>query len=38
MKRLLIYFFYDKSGIVDNYVYEVLKSMKPFVEDILFGS
>lgn len=38
MKRLLIYFFYDKSGIVDNYVYEVLKSMKPFVENILFVS
>lgn len=36
MKRLLIYFFYDKDGIVDDYVYYFLDRMKSFSEHICF--
>ena len=35
-KRLLIYFFYDKDGIVDRYVSYILEDMKKNVADILF--
>lgn len=34
MKRLMIYFFYDKDGIVDDYIPYFLKSFKPFCEKI----
>ena len=37
-KRLLIYFFYDKDGIVDRYVSYILEDMKKNVADILFVS
>lgn len=37
-KRLLIYFFYDKEGIVDDYVTYLLDDMKKNVSDILFVS
>lgn len=33
--RILLYFIYDKHGIVDSYVLEVLKSMKPFCDKII---
>ena len=38
MKRLLIYFFYDKSGIVDNYVCHMLESLRKFSSEIMFVS
>lgn len=34
MKRLMIYFFYDKDGIVDNYVPYFLTSFRPYCEQI----
>ena len=34
MKRLMIYFVYDKDGIVDDYIPYFLKSFKPFCEEI----
>jgi rhamnosyltransferase len=34
-KRLLIYFFYDKDGIVDRYVPYILEDMKKNVSEIL---
>lgn len=34
MKRLAIYFFYDKDGIVDNYVPYFLQNLKPFCEKL----
>ena len=34
MKRLMIYFFYDKDGIVDDYVPYFLEKFKPFCEEI----
>ncbi len=34
MKRLGIYFFYDKDGIVDDYVPYFLQSFKPFCEEV----
>ena len=34
MKRLLIYFFWDKDGIVDDYVPYFLSEVKPFCEDV----
>lgn len=34
MKRLCIYFFYDKDGIVDEYVRFYLKAMREFCSDI----
>ncbi len=34
MKRLLIYFFYDKDGIVDDYVPYFLEKFQPFCEEI----
>lgn len=37
-KRLLIYFFYDKQGIVDDYVLFMLEKMKPFCNKICFVS
>ena len=37
-KRLLIYFFYDKDGIVDRYVPCVLSDMKENVSRVLFVS
>ena len=38
MKRLLIYFFYDKSGIVDDYVCHMLESLCKFSSEIMFVS
>ena len=37
-KRLLIYFFYDKDGIVDRYVPTILADMKKNVTKTLFVS
>lgn len=34
MKRLMIYFFYDKDGIVDDYVPYFLEKFKPYCEEI----
>ena len=34
MKRLMIYFIYDKDGIVDNYIPYFLSSFKPYCEEI----
>lgn len=34
MKRLCIYFFYDKDGIVDDYVPYFLSAMKPLCEEV----
>ena len=34
MKRLLIYFFYDKDGIVDDYIPYVLKAFRPFCSEV----
>ena len=31
MKRLGIYFFYDKDGVVDDYIPFFLRQLKPFV-------
>ncbi len=36
--RLLIYFFYDKDGIVDDYVVYMLKHIKPYVKEVIFVS
>lgn len=36
--RLLIYFFYDKAGIVDDYIVYMLNKLKPNVRDIIFVS
>lgn len=33
-RRLCVYFFYDKDGIVDDYVVYYLKEMRPFFTDI----
>lgn len=37
-KRLLIFFFYDKDGIVDRYIPYMLDDMKKNVRDIIFVS
>ena len=37
-KRLLIFFFYDKDGIVDRYIPYMLDDMKKNVSDIIFVS
>ena len=37
-RRLLIFFFYDKDGIVDRYIPYMLEDMKKNVSDILFVS
>lgn len=37
-KRLLIFFFYDKDGIVDRYIPYMLDDMKTNVSDIIFVS
>lgn len=37
-KRLLIFFFYDKDGIIDKYVTYMLSDMKKNVEKIIFVS
>lgn len=37
-KRLLIYFFFDKDGIVDDYITYLLSDMKKNVSEILFVS
>lgn len=37
-KRLLIFFFYDKDGVVDRYIPYMLNDMKQNVKDILFVS
>ena len=34
MKRLLIYFFWDKDGIVDDYIPHMLKSFRPFATEL----
>ena len=36
--RLLVYFFYDKAGVVDDYIIYMLKKLKPNVKDIIFVS
>lgn len=38
MKRLGIYFFYDKDGIVDDYIPYMLKNLRPFCEEVCFVS
>lgn len=38
IKRLCIYFFYDKDGIVDRYVLKMLTALSPFFERIRFVS
>lgn len=38
MKRLLIYFIYDKDGIVDDYILYALEKLRPFAEKILVVS
>jgi len=38
MKRLLIYFFYDKHGVVDRYVRHTLASVRPFCDEMLVVS
>jgi lipopolysaccharide biosynthesis protein len=37
-KRLAVAFFYDKHGIVDEYMTYLVKSLKPFVEKTIFVS
>ena len=34
MKRICIFFFWDKHGIVDDYVVHYLKSLKPFFKEL----
>lgn len=34
MKRLGIYFFFDKDGVVDDYVPYFLKNLKPFLQEL----
>ncbi|WP_159448918.1 rhamnan synthesis F family protein [Provencibacterium massiliense] len=34
IKRLGIYFFYDADGIVDDYVYYYLESLRPFCQEL----
>lgn len=34
MKRLIIYFFWDKDGIVDDYIPYMLKAFKPFTAEL----
>ena len=36
MKRLAIAFFYDKEGIVDEYMTHLVQSFRPFVEKTIF--
>lgn len=36
--RLLIYFFYDKDGIVDGYIEYILEQMKPYIKECIFVS
>lgn len=36
--RLLVYFFYDKAGIVDDYIMYMLEKLKPHVKNIIFVS
>ena len=38
MNRLLIYYFYDKSGIIDDYVYYMLENIRLHVSKIIFVS
>ena len=38
MNRLLIYYFYDKSGIIDDYVYYMLENIRLHVSKIIFIS
>ena len=33
-KRLLIFFFYDKKGIVDDYIPSMLEDLRKTVDDI----
>lgn len=33
--RLCIYFFYDPEGIIDNYVFTMIKEMQKYVKDLL---
>lgn len=37
-KRLVIFFFFDKEGIVDDYVPHLLTALRPFVSKLLFVS
>ncbi|MEI4931850.1 rhamnan synthesis F family protein, partial [Aeromonas caviae] len=38
MKRIAFYLFYDKDGVVDEYVYFKLKELKKSVDEIFFVS
>ena len=38
MKRLCIYFFYDKDGIVDDYVVYFLKKIRNFCDELCIVS
>lgn len=38
MKRIAIAFFYDANGIVDDYMINLVNSLKPFVERTIFVS
>lgn len=38
MKRAAVAFFYDEHGIVDEYMIHLLKSFKPFIDDLVFVS
>ncbi len=36
--RLLIYFFYDKDGVIDDYVYYILNKINPYIKECIFVS
>ena len=38
MKRIAFYLFYDKDGVVDEYVYFKLKELKKSVDEMFFVS
>ena len=38
MRRLLVYLFFDKNGIIDHYVSYLLKSLRPYCSEICFVS
>ena len=38
MKRIAFYLFYDKDGVVDEYIYFKLKELKKSVDEIFFVS
>jgi lipopolysaccharide biosynthesis protein len=38
MKRAAVAFFYDEHGVVDEYMVHLLKSFKPFIDELIFVS